>query len=178
MYSFHASASAYAQYWNITFGTKSTVLTRAHMWQAFVQDSLRTIAEESKINIELNDPLNITEVTTQAFELLGEKGIIRASDQHACSECSQPYKNTSDAVSNDPTAVIGVDEIQIVPQLAEAAEVQAQPQPGSISDHSDNAMNVDNKNVTMVVLDGIVMGPTVNFFNIIIYIINTNLVFI
>ena len=178
MYSFHASASAYAQYWNITFGTKSTVLTHAHMWQAFVQDSLRTIAEESKINIELNDPLNITEVTTQAFELLGEKGIIRASDQHACSECSQPYKNTSDAVSNDPTAVIGVDEIQIVPQLAEAAEVQAQPQPGSISDHSDNAMNVDNKNVTMVVLDGIVMGPTVNFFNIIIYIINTNLVFI
>jgi hypothetical protein len=171
MYSFHASASAYAQYWNITFGTKSTVLTRAHMWQAFVQDSLRTIAAESKINIELNDPLNITEVTTQAFELLGEKGIIRASDQHACSECSQPYKQTSDAVSNDPTSVIGVDEIQNVPQLAGAAEVQAQPQP-------DNAMNIDNKNVTMVVLDGIVMGPTVIFLNIIIYIINTNLVFI
>ena len=81
-------------------------------------------------------------------------------------------------VTNDPTAVIGVDEIQIVPQLAEAAEIQAQPQLGSISDHSDNAMNVDNKNVTMVVLDGIVMGPTVNFFNIIIYIINTNSVFI
>ena len=82
-------------------------------------------------------------------------------------------------VTNDPTAVIGVDEIQNVPQLAGAAEVQAQPQPGSsMSDHSDNAMNVDNKNVTMVVLDGIVMGPTVNFFNIIIYIINTNSVFI
>ena len=179
MYSFHASASAYAQYWNITFGTKSTVLTRAHMWQAFVQDSLCTIAEESKINIELNDPLNITKVTTQAFELLGEKEIIRASDQYACSECSQPYKKTSDAVSNDPTAVIGVDKIQNVPQLAGAAEVQAQPQPGSsMSDHSDNAMNVDNKNVTMVVLDGIVIGPTVNFFNIIIYIINTNSVFI
>ena len=46
------------------------------MWQAFVQDSLHTIAEESKINIELNDPLNITKVTIQAFELLGEKEII------------------------------------------------------------------------------------------------------
>ena len=165
MYSFHASASAYAQYWNITFGTKSTVLTRAHMWQAFVQDSLCTIAAESKINLELNDPLNITEVTTQAFELLGEKGIIRASDQHACSECSQPYKKTSDAVSNDPTAVIGVDDIQNIPPLAGAAAVQPQPQRGSpISDDSENAMNVDSKNVTMVVLDGIVMGPTVNFF--------------
>jgi len=105
--------------------------------------------------------------------MLGEKGIIRASDQHACSECSQPYKKTSDAVSNDPTAVIGVDEIQNVPQLAVAAEVRPQPQPGS-----DNAMNIDNKNVTMVVLDGIVMGPTVIFFNTIIYIINTNLVFL
>jgi hypothetical protein len=39
-------------------------------------------------------------------------------------------------------------------------------------------MNVDNKNVTMVVLDGIVMGPTVIFSNIIVYILNTNLVFI
>ena len=95
------------------------------MWQAFVQDSLHTIAEESKINIELNDPFNITEVTIQAFELLGEDEIIWASDQHACSECSQPYKKTSDVVTNDPTAVIGVDEIQNVPQLAGAAEVQA-----------------------------------------------------
>jgi hypothetical protein len=129
MYSFHASASAYAQYWNITFGTKSTILTHAHVWKAFVQDSLHTIAAESKINIELNDPLNITEVTTQAFELLGEKGIIRASDQHACSECSQPYKRTSDAVLNDPAAVVGVDENQNVPQLAGATEVQVQAQP-------------------------------------------------
>ena len=76
MHSFYASTSAYTQYWNIIFGTKSTGLTHAYMWQAFVQDSLCTIAEESKINIELNDPLNITEVTTQAFELSGEEEII------------------------------------------------------------------------------------------------------
>jgi len=165
MYSFHASASAYSQYWNITFGTKSTNVSRAHIWQAFVQDSLRTIAAESKIDIELNDPLNITEVTDQAFEILGEKGIIRAADQHTCSECTQPYKKTSDPVLNDPAAVIGVDENQNVPLLAEAPEAQAQPQPGSPI--SDNAMDVDKKTVTMVVLDGIVMGPTVSFFNVI-----------
>jgi len=109
MYSFHASASAYSQYWNITYGTKSTNLSCAHIWQAFVQDSLCTIAAESNIDLELNDPLNITEVTTQAFDLLGEQGIIRAADQHACSECTQPYKKTSDAVMNDPAAVVGVD---------------------------------------------------------------------
>jgi len=31
MYSFHASASAYSQYWNITYGTKSTNLSCAHI---------------------------------------------------------------------------------------------------------------------------------------------------
>jgi hypothetical protein len=30
MYTFHASASAYSQYWNITYGTKSTNLSHAH----------------------------------------------------------------------------------------------------------------------------------------------------
>ena len=163
MYSFHASASAYSQYWNITFGTKSTNISRAHIWQVFVQDSLLTIAAESNIDVELNHPLNIKEVTTQAFELLGEQGIIRAADQHACSECTQPYKKTSDAIMNDPAAVIGVDENRNVPQLAENADVPDQLHPISpIINNSDDDMDVDIKTVTMVVVDGIVMGPTVS----------------
>ena len=180
MYSFHASVSAYSQYWNITYGTKSTNLSRAHIWQAFVQDSLHTIAAESKIDIELNDPLNITEVTTQAFELLGEQGIIRTADHHACSECTQPYKRTSDAVLNNPAAVVGVDENQNIPPFAGNNEVLAQLHPGSpISrDNSDDDMDIDKKNVTMVVLDGIVMGPTVNSLNSVLNIIDTNLIFI
>ena len=160
MYSFHASASAYAQYWNITFGTKSINMSRAHVWQGFVQDSMRTIAADSNIDMELNDPLNIMEVTTQAFEFLGEKGMIRAADNHACNECSQPYKPTSDAIMDDPTAVVGVDEIaNVVP-----AQGQNQPGPSGTADNSENEMDVDRKNVTMVVLDGIVMGPTVSLF--------------
>jgi len=180
MYSFHASASAYSQYWNITYGTKSTNLSRAHIWQAFVQDSLRTIAAESSIDLELNDPLNITEVTTQAFDLLGEQGIIRAADQHACSECTQPYKESSDAVMDDPAAVVGVDENQNIPPLAENNRVSPQPltAPPISQDNSDNAMDIDRRNVTMVVLDGVVMGPTVNYLNFILTIIITNLIFI
>lgn len=180
MYSFHASASAYSQYWNITFGTKSTNVSRAHIWQAFVQDSLRTIAAESNIDVELNYPLNIKEVTSQAFELLGEQGIIRAADQHACSECTQPYKRTSDAIMNNPAAVIGVDENRNVPPLAETAEVPAEENPVSSTslNNSNDDMDVDNKTVTMVVLDGIVMGPTVGFLYTILCIIETNLVFV
>jgi hypothetical protein len=158
MHSFHASASAYSQYWNITFGTKSTNVSRAHIWQAFVQDSLRIIAAESNIDVELNYPLNIKEVTTQAFELLGEQGIIRAADQHACHECTQPYKKTSDAIMNDAAAVIGVDENRNVPLLAETADVPDQPHSFSlIINNSDDNMDVDIKTVTMAVVDGIVM---------------------
>ena len=52
-------------------------------------DLVRTIAEESGIDAEFDDGLNIKEVTTQAFSPLGEDGIIRASEDHACNECTQ-----------------------------------------------------------------------------------------
>ncbi len=122
--------------------------------------------QQSNIHIELNDPLNITEVTTQAFEILGEQGVIRSADQHSCSECTQPYKKTSDSIMNDPAAVVGVDENQDIPPLQEADEAPDSSHPISpVSiDDSHDSMDVDQKNVTMVVLDGIVMGPTVIFF--------------
>ena len=61
------------------------------------------------------------------IELLGENGIIWAADQHACSECSQPYKKTSDAVSNDPTSVIGVNENQNIPHWQDQLKFKLNP---------------------------------------------------
>ena len=64
---------------------------------------------------------------------------------------------------NDPAVVIGVDENRNVPQLAENADVPDQLHPISpIINNSDDDMDVDIKTVTMVVVDGIVMGPTVS----------------
>ena len=163
MYNFHGSASAYAEYWNNTFGTEQILITRAQIWQAFVQQSVRTIAEESGIDVEFDDGLNIKEVTTQAFSLLGENGIIRAADGHACGECTQKHKDTSDVVFNDPAAVVGVDATDDnIPAMAappEAMEVDIPPVT------SDDEMDVDTApNIKMVVLDGVVMGPQVNYF--------------
>ena len=63
------------------------------------------------MNLELQDGLSIDEVTKEAFELLGENGIIWAADQHACSECTQVYKRTADIITgDDPAAVAGNDE--------------------------------------------------------------------
>ena len=141
MYNFHASASAYAEYWNNTFGTEQILITRAQVWQAFVQQFVRTIAEESEIDVEFDDGLNIKEVTTQAFSILGENGIIRAADEHACDECSQKRKHSSDAIFDDPAAVVGVDatddNIPALEAPPEAIEIEI-PQVTS-----DDEMDVD-----------------------------------
>ena len=51
---------------------------------------------------------------------MGEKGGIRLSDGHACSECTQDYKAIADWVpqNNDPAALLGVDDNGPVPALA------------------------------------------------------------
>ena len=58
MYSFHASAAAYMGYWNNTFGhmdlNDSVTLSRWHIWQAFIQESIRTVAMEQNVNLKLH----------------------------------------------------------------------------------------------------------------------------
>ncbi|KIJ90455.1 hypothetical protein K443DRAFT_116578 [Laccaria amethystina LaAM-08-1] len=125
MYNFHASASAYAEFWNNTYGIATIFISRAQVWQAFVQESICTIAGESQFDLELGDGLNIKDVTTEAFQNLGENGIIRAADKHSCSECTHVFKRS-----------------------------------GGTSSKFIDASSEENKYVKMVVLDGIVMGPT------------------
>ena len=81
------------------------------IWQAFVQESIHTIGASVDIEISLRDNLAMDEITKEAFSILGENGIIRAADQHACSECTHDYIGTTS--DNAPTAgsaaVVGVD---------------------------------------------------------------------
>ena len=72
MYSFHASAAAYTEYWNNSFRTTEVKITRCHTWQAFVQESICTIAAASNLDLELKDRLLIEEVTIKAFLCLGD----------------------------------------------------------------------------------------------------------
>jgi hypothetical protein len=177
IYSFHASAASFMEYWNNSFGQNkltSKDISRRQVWQAFVQESIRTIAAESQINLVLSDKLGIDEVTQEAFEVLGEQGIIRAADRHACKECTQEYKHMADVISSnqDPAGVVGVDENAVVPalvgpygQLAERDRQRGSQALPTTDD--DNNMDVDNDNplkafVRLVVLDGLVFGPAVS----------------
>jgi hypothetical protein len=164
MYSFHASASAYMDYWNNSFGVlnqdKPFKLSRCQIWQTFVQESIRTIATSAKMNLELNNGLAIDEVTKEAFNILGEDGLIRAADQHSCLQCTQKYKATSDITNNtDPAAVVGADENRAVPPILhpnlEASTSNTAPREHMQTDVLDN----ESAPVKLVVMDGIVMGP-------------------
>lgn len=172
MYSFHASSAAYMEFWNNSFGTVnaqcSVKVTRRQVWQTFVQESIRTISATSGINLEMKDGLPISEVTTEAFSVLGEAGMIRAANQHTCSECTQEYKAKADLIINeDPAAIVGADENQRVPQLADehiSLQISAVDTNTLMRSPSADVMDVDVNHapVRMVVVDGIVMGTTVS----------------
>ena len=167
VYSFHASTSAYAEFWNTSFwstqNVKSRKISRRQVWHTFVQESVRQIAQVSNVNLELSDKLDINEVTQKAFDILGESGIIRCADEHACDECSRPYKDTADVIENDaedPAALVGVDEHQNVPAFTgELDDDDSNEDAMSVDNSSDSSMETSKAPVQMVVMDGIVMGP-------------------
>src|SRR5882762_9309754 len=141
MFSFHASSQAYAQFWNNSFGITTNAITLRHVWQTFVQESIRTVAAASSYSLELLDNLPISDVAEKAFDILGQNGMLHAAIPHSCSECTHPYKATVNI--NPPIPPVDGMDIDEGPPSAD---------------------------VKMVVLDGIVMGPTVSLNIIILYI--------
>ncbi|KAF8328735.1 hypothetical protein F5887DRAFT_897438 [Amanita rubescens] len=145
IYTFHASADAFSDFCNDGLSHLGKV-TRRQIWQAFVQESIRFIASNLNINLTLQDGLSIDEVTRQAFNTLGEDGIIRAAEQHTCEECTHKYKESADVIlSNNISGMVGMDEVI-------QGETNVENEPGSASTDTEYAP------VTMVVIDGIVMG--------------------
>ena len=167
-YSFHASVSAYAEFWTNSYGKQGSLkVERRQIWQAFVHETVCTIAQASGVTFETNDNPSIDDFTHDAFAILGEGGAMRLSDKHTCSECTQERKAVADFIpaANDAAAVLGVDENRDVPQLAAAdATEQVQNLVESDVPMDVDIENVDIRNetavVNMVVMDGIVMGPT------------------
>ena len=153
MYHFHASASAFAEFWNVSFWTKQSgakKISCRQVWHAFIQESVRRLASVSGVDLELPDRLPIEEVTKKAFEILGGKGIIQSADEHTCSECTHKYKETSDLTSetqeNDTAAEMDQDSDSESERMSIDDPVPASGQ------------NEEYSPVKMVIMDGIVMG--------------------
>ncbi|TFK16793.1 hypothetical protein FA15DRAFT_661909 [Coprinopsis marcescibilis] len=127
---FHASTEAITAYWNLSFGNVSGGLGpqvgRHHIWQAFVQESLRMIGGDCQSNLTIANSLPISQVTTAAYEAFGREGVISVADDHSCPECTHTYKDRPDAL-----------DMEEVPMEVDGAPT-----------------------VNMVVVDGVVFGPT------------------
>src|ERR1700728_233583 len=140
---------------------------------------MRMVAKSSGVTVEMENDIPIAQVTKKAFIQLGDNGVIKCAQNHSCSQCTHEYKETADRITDDdPAAVLGIDENHQVPALVgEGAEL-------TIQDYADDAMDVDESSqssssaedvgassqnsssseeaslVTLVVMDGVVMGPT------------------
>ncbi|KAF8809449.1 hypothetical protein BYT27DRAFT_7222381 [Phlegmacium glaucopus] len=76
IYSFHASAAAYTDFWNKSYAhlnpDTSCLVSCCIIWQAFVQESVRVIGFSLNQHLTLKDGLAIDDVTQKAFEHLGK----------------------------------------------------------------------------------------------------------
>jgi CxC5 like cysteine cluster associated with KDZ transposases len=156
MYDLHASASGWTKFFNDTYGSENFKVSRRHIWAAFVYESIRQVSDASGVEFYIRDISSMDEVTQTAFAAFGNNGIIQSAENHSCGECSQPYRATSDVIlnPNDPSALLGVDN----PSAAE--DIQSGLN-NPTSENSDSNMDIDVRNVTMVVVDGIVVGTKV-----------------
>jgi hypothetical protein len=160
MYSFHASTSAYTDFWNHSYPTTSIHnVTRRHIWQAFVQESVRTLAQDTGESVVLPNRLPIEDVPGKAFEILGAGGKIKLGEGHACTECTHPYKAQQDVI---PAGVRPQREVRGGAEDGEDEDEEDESgseREGSREGGQDMAQGMTN----MVVVDGIVMGTTVSF---------------
>jgi len=132
---------------------------------AFIQESIHQVSASSNHALELPEAHH-AEVTKIAFEMLGEGGLIQSADQHSCGECTHTYKQYTDRITeDDPAALLGVDEHNVVPALEGGDADLAVQDAAQARFNARNAMNVDggdnNNNkgapVKLVVIDGQVM---------------------
>ncbi|KAM6503968.1 hypothetical protein JOM56_000911 [Amanita muscaria] len=101
IYTFHASAAAYTEFWNNCFDKDGKGrVSRRQVWQAFVQESIRMVASASNTHLTIVDGLGINEVTKEAYKVLGENGFIKSADNHACAECTHKHKRTADIIAD------------------------------------------------------------------------------
>jgi hypothetical protein len=157
MYTFHASAAAFSEFWNNTFDTDGRGgMSRRQVWQAFVQESIRLVASASNTLLTIEDGLPIDEVTKEAYTNLGESGVLRSADQHECSECTQKFKRTPDAI---PAA--NIHEADMAGMEERVLDIEEQAGAEQLAGEEVGAAPVK-----MMVIDGIVMGHTVSFINV------------
>ncbi|KAF9487310.1 hypothetical protein BDN71DRAFT_1514098 [Pleurotus eryngii] len=168
-YSFHASTAAITEFWNFSFVKASEgtfKLGCRQIWKAFVEESIRQMANFNKCQIVFEGNLSINALIATTYIELGDNGVIRSAEGHSCDECCHAFKNVADVISrqpNNPAAVIGHDENHVVPDYEGPAlnpdAMEVDNNPAAVVQPAGNIALGNHAEVHIVVIDGIVMGP-------------------
>jgi hypothetical protein len=143
-------------------------ISRRQIWHTYVQESIWRVSKSFGHSLELLDELPIEEMTKHVFLSLGEGGVIRSAEEHFCSESTHVYKGVADRITaDDAAALIGVDENRHVPILIGENAALAVQDAARARLNAETAMDVDQSAsplgeapIKLVVLDGVLMGPT------------------
>lgn len=123
-YSFHASTSAYAQYWTSSFGQDTGVsITRPHIWQAFVAETIFMLAQDLKIDLVVPDNVDIDTVVTNAFACLAQEGVMECTKGHGCTGCHHerrfgPNEQHLNPADYAPVTMAVVDGMVVAPTVS------------------------------------------------------------
>ena len=102
-YNFHASPSAFAEFWSSSIGSHySVTVSRRHIWQAYVGETIRMIAQDHEYDLTVGEGLSIDLLVAAAYRTLGSNGVIKAAEGHACDDCSHPQHFGDDQAHLDP----------------------------------------------------------------------------
>ncbi|TFK36766.1 hypothetical protein BDQ12DRAFT_667634 [Crucibulum laeve] len=129
IYSFHASVSTFAEFWNNSFLQHENILPLSHhqIWTVFVQETIWQVAYGSNTSLELLDD------------------IITGDDPAAVVGVDE----------NQQVLILTGDNADLAAQDAAQAWLEAE----NAIDIDDSFSEFEDSPVKLVVLDGIVMGP-------------------
>ncbi|KAH6873784.1 hypothetical protein BKA70DRAFT_1240949 [Coprinopsis sp. MPI-PUGE-AT-0042] len=110
--SFHASAQAFTEYFNDSYSltpssfaslqSTSTLISRRHSWQAFMQESLHMVSGAAGRPLTVALKTSVDLLAKRAYTVLGQGGKLSNAQDHACIDCTQPWRSDAEG---DPYAM-------------------------------------------------------------------------
>lgn len=131
-------------------------LTLRNVKECFMQETIRMFSAALNRVFTADYNISLNALTARAFEKLGNSGELPGTRAHHCDECTQPYVAPSAAgLVNDNAMVAGLDEGPVARETAQENR--------DVADQMGNVAAPHNhRDVTMIVVDGIVMGTSVS----------------
>lgn len=159
LYTF-ANFSSYAVYWTKCYWPSGLdgKLTFRNVKECFLQESIRRVNKAMKqVRFVTKHRISSNDLTVQAFQQLGMGGELPGVRNHKCPECTQPYVPPEIAGTGNRSSAVGVGGVDVAPVPNPTAMENR-----DVVNRMGDVAAPPPRDVTMIVIDGIVMGTSVS----------------